>query len=152
MEVLCKLTCGDRVDKVCSPHICISWIVPLDYWTVRQALAVQVVVLHLECEYSTTWTSFHRTVATTTRTPRKKWNPRTFEYFYYFIACVIEITEFSFSLAPCILGIYTYFNILLRNRWIHEASTRTNQRTDACGLPVCGTQHVQQPLWTSRVV
>jgi len=104
----------------------VSWIVQLDYWTARQALAVQVVVLHLECEYSTTWTSFHRTVATTTRTPRKKWNPRTFEYFYYFIACVIEITEFSFSLAPCILGIYTYFNILLRNRWIHEASVAPN--------------------------
>jgi hypothetical protein len=36
-----------------------SRIVQLDYWTVCQALAVQVVVLHLECEYSTAWTSFH---------------------------------------------------------------------------------------------
>ena len=24
MEVLWKLTCGDRVDNVCSPHICIA--------------------------------------------------------------------------------------------------------------------------------
>jgi hypothetical protein len=28
MEVLCKLTCGDKVDKVWSPHICIA----LGHW------------------------------------------------------------------------------------------------------------------------